>query len=323
MSPIGLTIGEQVMKEWVWFRCSVREELGWSNRADGPRVGGMTMRIKPATRAALGRAQNLHRREARTRYKQFLVEGPQGVREILTYEPRLVRDLFVAEDALRAHEDIRALAEKHSVWTHIVDSDDFRELSSNAQGMLIVADNPAQVTLDKAFSGAHLVVAALGVSDPGNVGTIVRSADAAGADAVVLGQGSAEVLSPKVVRSTVGSLFHVPCVSGCDFENLAAAAHRAGLQVLVADAAGEWELSALINSAAESRFLGARCDGPDLSRPTVWVLGNEAHGFEGIDISAADARVSIPLFGKAESLNVSIAGALLAYVSAFTRASSN
>lgn len=277
------------------------------------------MRIKPATRAALGRAQNLHRREARTRYKQFLVEGPQAVREILTYQPRLVRDLFAEENALRAHADIRSLADEHSVWTHVADPDDFRELSSNAQGVLVVADVPNQPSIRDLLPSARIVLATAAVSDPGNVGTIVRSADAAGADAVFLGQGSAEAFSPKVVRSTVGSLFHLPCVTGVDFTDLVEAAHEAGLQVLIADAQGDWELTRLIEAAGERRFLGVRADAPDLMRPTVWVVGNEAHGFQGLDVSAADASVSIPIFGKAESLNVSMAAALCVYISRLIR----
>ena len=278
-----------------------------------------TLRQKNATRSQIQRAQNLHRREARRKYGQFLVEGPQAVREILECAPELIRDLYVEDGAFERYPEIKALVQAENVWTHFAVPADFRDLSSNAQGFAIVADMPEEPSLESVLAGAKLVIATIATADPGNLGTIIRSADAAGANAVVIGQGSAELYSPKVVRSTVGSLFHIPCVSGADFAELAEAAHAAGLQVLAADAHGEWELSTLMDAAAERRLLGTRVDGPDLTRPTMWVVGNEAHGFDGVDISAADAVVSIPIFGRAESLNVSIAGALVSYLSALTQ----
>lgn len=278
-----------------------------------------SLRLKDATRNQLQRAQKLHRREQRTRHSQFLVEGPQAVREVLTHCVDVVRDLFVTEAALERYPEIRDLAARHGVWTHLVDIDDFRDLSADGQGLVVVANmletpDPAAV-----LAGTKLAVATVATADPGNLGTIIRTADAAGAGAVLIGKGSAEVMSPKVVRSTAGSLFHVPCVAGLSLEQIVAHAHAAGMQVLAAEGAGEWELSALQNNAYEARLLGATIDGPDLRRPTLWLLGNEAHGFDGLDLSLVDATVSIPLYGAAESLNVSIAGAVCIYASAMVQ----
>ncbi|MCF2706299.1 RNA methyltransferase [Arcanobacterium haemolyticum] len=279
----------------------------------------MALRIKEATRSQIARAARLHRREQRTKFQQMLVEGPQAVREVFAYAPELVRDLFATEDALERYPEIRDLASSHQTWTHMVSTDDFRDLSVDAQGLLVVANMPEKLSLDSVLNSTTLAVATVAINDPGNVGTIIRTADAAGAGAVLMAKGSAETTAPKVIRSTAGSLFHLPVLSGLDVREIIDGAHHAGFQVLAADAAGEWELAALVEASAQRRLLGARIDGPDLSRPTMWLLGNEAHGFDRVDISAVDATVSIPIFGKAESLNVAIAGALGMYMTALSR----
>ena len=168
------------------------------------------------------------------------------------------------------------------------------------------------------LAGARLVAVLAEAQDPGNAGTIIRTADAAGADAVVVGKASAELYSPKVMRSAAGSHFHVPCVAGIEASELAARAREAGLQVLTAEGTGEWELPVLVREAAEAKILGAAPSGPDLRRRALWFVGNEARGFAGYDFDA-DARVAVPLYGKAESLNVSTALAVCAYASAMAQ----
>ncbi|MFT0847070.1 RNA methyltransferase [Actinomycetaceae bacterium L2_0104] len=274
------------------------------------------LRLKDATRTQIQRAQKLHRREQRTRHGQFLVEGPQAVREVLAHRPDLVRDLYATESALGCYTEIRELAVSHRVWTHLVSEEDFRDLSMDGQGLVVVANAPEPEGPATVLSGVSLAMATVATADPGNLGTIVRTADAAGAGAVLIGSRSAELLSPKVVRSTAGSLFHLRCISGLTLEQIAEYARAAGMQVLAAEGAGQWELSALQNNAYEAELLGANIDGPDLRRPTLWVLGNEAHGFDDVDLSLVDATVSIPLYGSAESLNVSTAGAVCVYASA-------
>lgn len=274
-----------------------------------------SLRLKDASRTQFLRAQKLHRREQRTRHEQMIVEGPQAVREILTYGYELVRDVYVTANALERHADIRDLAIEHQVWTHIIDEDTMRDLSSDSQGLAVIADMPEIPTVDDALRNAHLVVATLGINDPGNVGTILRTADAAGADAVIFGKGSAELYAPKVIRAAAGSHFHVPTLTGLSMGELIESGHKAGLQVLVADGAGDWDLNVLLSNAK----LGAPGGGPDLTRPVMWVMGNEAHGFAGVDLSGVDGVVSIPLYGKAESLNVAIATSVCVYATAMSQ----
>ena len=278
----------------------------------------MKLRTKEASRSQLQRAQRLHRREQRSRHSQTLVEGPQAVRELLACAARLARDLYVTEEAIERHGDVAELASAAGVWTHVLAAQDMRDLSADAQGVVAVISTPEAPDLDSLLREASLIVATLDIADPGNLGTIIRTADAAGADAVVVGKASAELYSPKVMRSAAGSHFHVPCVAGIEASELAARAREAGLQVLTAEGTGEWELPVLVREAAEAKILGAAPSGPDLRRRALWFVGNEARGFAGCDFDA-DARVAVPLYGKAESLNVSTALAVCAYASAMAQ----
>ena len=278
----------------------------------------MKLRTKEASRSQLQRAQRLHRREQRSRHGQTLVEGPQAVRELLACAARLARDLYVTEEAVERHVDVAELASAVRVWTHVLAAQDMRDLSADAQGVVAVISTPQAPDLNSLLGEASLVVATLDIADPGNLGTVIRTADAAGADAVVVGKASAELYSPKVMRSAAGSHFHVPCVAGIEASELAARAREAGLQVLTAEGTGEWELPVLVREAAEAKILGAAPSGPDLRRRALWFVGNEARGFAGCDFDA-DARVAVPLYGKAESLNVSTALAVCAYASAMAQ----
>ena len=240
------------------------------------------------------------------------------MRELLACAPGLARDLYVTEEAIERHGDVAELASAAGVWTHVLAAQDMRDLSADAQGVVAVISTPEAPGLNSLLGEASLVVATLDIADPGNLGTIIRTADAAGADAVAVGKASAELYSPKVMRSAAGSHFHVPCVAGVEASELAARAREAGLQVLTAEGTGEWELPVLIREAAEARILGAAPSGPDLRRRTLWFVGNEARGFAGCDFDV-DARVAVPLYGKAESLNVSTALAVCAYASAMAQ----
>ncbi|MFY9679137.1 TrmH family RNA methyltransferase, partial [Glutamicibacter protophormiae] len=158
------------------------------------------------------------------------------------------------------------------------------------------------------------------VQDPGNAGTILRAADAAGADAVVLTKGSVDIYNPKAVRSTVGSLFHLPVLSNVEFDHLVAASKATGVQVLAADGYAAHNLDTLQDQAVLRAHAGggAPTDGtvPVLETPTMWLFGNEGQGLDEHEKSAADFRVAVPLYGVAESLNVGTAATVCLYGSA-------
>ncbi len=179
------------------------------------------------------------------------------------------------------------------------------------QPVLAVAHS-VDVGLQQVLDGRPRTLVVLAqVRDPGNAGTVVRAADASGADAVVLTTGSVDVHAPKVVRSTAGSLFHVPVVTGVPLDDVLAACRAAGVRTLATAADGETDLDALQDEAATGR--GA------LTEPHAWVMGNEAWGLPAADAARADHRVSIPILGAAESLNLAMAATVCLYASARAR----
>jgi TrmH family RNA methyltransferase len=146
---------------------------------------------------------------------------------------------------------------------------------------------------------------------------VIRAADAAGADAVVLAGESVDVHNPKVVRSTAGSLFHLPVVTGVSLADAVAALRDAGLTVLAADGAGDLDLDDLLDVAGPAGA-GSTADGRravDLAAPTAWVFGNEAWGLPEQDRALADAVVRVPIRGLAESLNLATAATVCLYAS--------
>jgi RNA methyltransferase, TrmH family len=154
------------------------------------------------------------------------------------------------------------------------------------------------VPLEDALAG-HLVAICADVRDPGNAGTVIRTADAAGADGVVLAGQSVDAYNAKTVRASVGSLFHLPLALEPDPAAAVRSAQQRGLTVLAADGAGEVDLF-----------------DADLSGPTAWLFGNEAWGLPDDLAALADHRVAIPIHGRAESLNLSTAAAVCLYASA-------
>jgi TrmH family RNA methyltransferase len=156
------------------------------------------------------------------------------------------------------------------------------------------------------FASAPRLVAVLEeVRDPGNAGTIVRAADSAGADAVIFAGRTVDLYNPKVVRSTTGSLFHLPIAVGASLADVVARARAAGIQTLAADVKGE-------------DLLIVRREGV-LAGPTAWVFGNEARGLEDADLELVDRVITVPIYGHAESMNLATAASVCLYESAFAQ----
>lgn len=171
------------------------------------------------------------------------------------------------------------------------------------QGLIAVASF-LETDLETGLALAPALVAVLvDPSDPGNVGTVIRLADAAGADAVVLAGDSVDPHNGKCVRAAAGSHFHLPVLTDRSVERTIQALKQRGLRIVAADGTGALDL------AKEQR-------GGRLSRPTAWVFGNEAHGLDERILSLVDDVVRIPIYGKAESLNLASAAAVCLYASA-------
>ncbi|WP_353066661.1 TrmH family RNA methyltransferase [Arcanobacterium hippocoleae] len=176
---------------------------------------------------------------------------------------------------------------------------------------------PEVPALSQLLQESKLLVFALRSADPGNLGTIIRAADAFGAQGVVIGAGSVEVTNPKVIRASVGSLFHLPVVAAPDATDFVALARSSGFQVCAAHGRADYYLDELAMRASNgSGTCDLRAEQIDLRKPTIWMLGNEAHGFSEQELALADSAVAIRMSGRAESLNVAMAASICLYTSA-------
>ncbi len=252
-------------------------------------------------RALLGRS-------ARSRAGQFVVEGPQGVRELVAHAPQRVRDVYLSESAHAREPGIGASALAAGLFVHLGTDEVLAAMSPDSQGTLAAA-SMWRATLEEDLPPKPQLVAVLNeVRDPGNVGTIIRVADSAGADALILAGETVDVFNPKVVRATAGSLFHLPVIQDVTLAAAAAALRDRGVQILATAVSSDDQLgSAEGAGSAES-----------LAQPTAWLLGNESRGLSEEHLALVDHAVRIPIFGYAESMNVATAAAVVFYQSRLT-----
>jgi len=240
-------------------------------------------------------ARKLGRRSVRTERRLFLADGPKAVEGALSVVGCVV-EVFATPQAAQQHADLLARAD-----VTLVDERAIASLSDSVTPAGVVAvcrqlDAPLEHVVT---ASPRLLAICADVRDPGNAGNVIRTADAAGADGVVLAGTSVDAYNPKTVRATVGSLFHLPFAIEADPARAVRLARDRGLTVLAADGAGEVDLF-----------------DADLSGPTAWLFGNEARGLPDELAALADRRVAIPIHGRAESLNLSTAAAVCLYASA-------
>lgn len=245
--------------------------------------------------------RGLSRRSVRRRTGRILVEGPQGVREAVRFAPDRIRDLYVTAGAADRYAEFVEPAREAGVFVHEATEEVLAAMcdADTPQGTAAVVDWSPVPVEEVLAAGPRLLVLLAHVRDPGNLGTVIRGADAAGADAVLVSDGSVDVMSPKVVRSTAGSIFHLPVVTGATTAETLTALDRAGVRRLAADGAGERTI-----------------DEVDLVGPHAWVMGNEAWGLEAETRDACDEVVRVPIHGHAESLNLAMATTICLYASA-------
>ncbi|GIJ58118.1 TrmH family RNA methyltransferase [Virgisporangium aurantiacum] len=240
-------------------------------------------------------ARKLQRRRARDQAGLFLAEGPQAVREAAGH----VVELFGTAAALELHGDVVGAAGDAPVWTVTDAALDGLAETVHPQGLVAVC-RALDVPLTDALARRPRLIAVLcEIRDPGNAGTVLRTADAAGAGAVVFAGDAVDPYNGKAVRSSAGSLFHLDVVRDADPLAVVKALKDGGYTVLAADGYGPVALP----------------DAP-LKNDTAWLFGSEAHGLPPELAGAADHRVRVPLYGRAESLNLAAAAAVCLYASA-------
>jgi RNA methyltransferase, TrmH family len=262
--------------------------------------------VTSAANPAVKAARKLAARRGRARANAFLVEGPQAVGEAVD----CLRQLFVTPHAAIRERRLVARAARSGVDVVQVSEDVLAVIADTVtpQGVVGIATLP-QARLVDVLRAATLLVVGVGVADPGNVGTVIRTADAAGADAVVLTTGSVDPCNPKAVRASAGSLFHLPVIGGVDVDVVVTTCRERGLSLIAAHPGASVVYTEV-----------------DLCAPTALVFGNEAHGLTPAVRSACDVVVRVPIRERgnasADSLNLAITVAIVTYEAVRQRAAS-
>jgi len=216
-----------------------------------------------------------------------------------------VTDLFVTVAGRSRHQDLVTAIADAGIPVHLVSGEVMDELAQTVtpQGLLAVCGF-VDVPLARITEPAPGLVALLAnVRDPGNAGTVLRTADAAGAHAVVFADASVDPYNGKCVRASAGSLFHLPVVAGAGLADAVATLRQVGLRIVAADGRAGRPLD---EAGVQARLAG----------PTAWMFGNEAWGLPPELVTLADEAVAVPIYGRAESLNLAAAAAVCLYASA-------
>ena len=254
----------------------------------------------------VGAVRRLANRSFRHKVGRFLVEGPQAVREAVRWRPGAIDEVFLADDAASPARQVADEAAAGGLRVTTVPEPVLLAMTETVhpQGIAAVCAFLDDRDPGELLEGARLVAVLHEIRDPGNAGTILRTADAAGADAVLFSGDAVDPYNGKCVRSTAGSLFHIPFARIAGLPEVASIVAAAGIQLLATDGDGPESLPDLRNSG-------------DLSRPTAWIFGNEAHGLP--DSAPSDRRVAIPIYGNAESLNLAAAAGVALYTTAISQ----
>ncbi len=275
--------------------------LASADRAVGVRLPSAPRGSSPSVKAA----RQLAKRSQRERSRLFLAEGPQSLREALGAGEHSISELFVTVAARTRHSDLVDAVAAAGVPVHEVSGELMAELAQTVtpQGLLAVCPFIDGSLADLIAASPRLVVILANVRDPGNAGTVLRTADAAGAAGVIFADASVDPYNSKCVRSGAGSLFHLRIATGVPVPRAIAELRAAGLSVLAADSSAERSLTE-IETAGQ------------LARPTAWMFGNEAWGLPADLCALADEAIKVPIYGRAESLNLAAAAAVCLYASA-------
>ncbi len=276
-----------------------------ASQAGASASGSASVRPPVAATAAAGprsarvsAARRLKRSAHRREQGSFLVEGAQAVGAALAAGALV--ELFVGVSAADRHEELLRAA---AVPVRLVTDEAAAGLSETVtpQGLVGVAALPDSRVAE--LAAPRLVAVCVGASDPGNAGTVIRSADAAGADAVVFTGIGVDPFGGKCVRSSAGSHFHLPVIVEGRLADTVAGLRARGCRIIATAGTAPRDLDDAVTAG-------------ELAGPTAWLFGNEAHGLDPAGLAAADTAIRVPVYGQAESLNLAVASALCLYASA-------
>jgi len=255
-------------------------------------------RITSQSNAEIKRLKSLGKKKFRTKYGEFLIEGIRSVEHGI--EQGLIKEIYVSDsfwDNERNQQEVGGFVDNNLPIT-VVDDKIFRDLSDTEtpQGIIGVA-KIVEYSLENIIEKDSAMILILDrVQDPGNLGTLIRTADAAGADGVVIAKGSVDYCSPKVVRSAMGSSLYMPIYLSDNLLEDIEKMKAKGVTIYGTDL------------RTENYY-----DDLEYSQKTAIIIGNEGNGIEESVLEQVDERIKIPLVGKAESLNASVAGSIILY----------
>ncbi|MCR4892201.1 MAG: RNA methyltransferase [Lachnospiraceae bacterium] len=230
--------------------------------------------------------QLLDRSRARREEDAFVVEGLRSFREIPEDD---IIEVFISQSFRKDHPDIQGEIIKENIFNHLSDT-------QNPQGILAVV-RQRHYTIEQIMrSSEGLLLILEGIQDPGNLGTMLRVGEGAGVSGILMDRNTADIYSPKVVRSTMGSIFRVPFLYSSDLPDLILGLKEEGVRIYSS------------HPKAEQLYFEA-----EYPKKTAFLIGNEGRGLSDELSSLADERISIPMMGKTESLNAAISAALLMY----------
>jgi len=242
--------------------------------------------------------KSLKMKKSRDINKMFFIEGTRFFNEALAAEREII-NIFLSETfskstaAAEIKEDVRL----KNTLIYVVTDEIFKSLSDteNPQGILAVLETFQNKDND-ILKNAEFIIVLDSLQDPGNVGTIIRTADAAGVDALILSKNCADIFNPKVLRSTMGSVFHVPILQSENITEIIKMLKLSGVKIFASHLGGKKDFYK-----------------QDLSGRVAFVIGNEANGLKDEIIEMADEIIRIPMPGKTESLNASVAASVIMY----------
>jgi TrmH family RNA methyltransferase len=250
--------------------------------------------VSVTAESLVNQAKRLKRKIERERIGFFIVEGKQNVDAAIAARAHIV-GVLVSDDSSQFPST--------GNWpTFTISAKQFREVTDTVtpQGLLAIVKKP-DYTIDALPNNPRTLIYLEEIQDPGNLGTIIRTADAFGADGVLLSPGCVDPFNEKCVRSSAGSIFNLPVISDVDLSKLRDVVANYQAKLIATSLTGTTLLSEIPISQ---------------SACSVWAIGNEANGISSELVNIADEIIKIPMPGKAESLNAAIAAAVCLYVSA-------
>lgn len=257
------------------------------------------IRLTGSSNPIIKEVRSLKNKSSREEKGLYFIEGSRFVKEALAQEQALIMSIIASDSfALsKGSDDLIKKAAQRAQKSYVVPDSLFRSISDtqNPQGILAVLKQEKRYLIEHKPAKGLLVVLD-SIKDPGNMGTIIRTADAAGCTGVVITEGCVDVYNPKVLRSTMGSIFHIPVYHGTGIKETMETLRKGGFLMYVSHLEGAISIY-----------------DADLSANIGLVIGSEAEGVSDLAVENADCLIKIPMSGRAESLNASVAAAVIIF----------